>query len=84
MPTTTLTSRELNQDLGRAKKATAEGPVIITDRGRPAHVLLSIETYRRLSSSSQSVIDGLASDDTVDLDEFIPKRSVSSRKMIFD
>lgn len=84
MPTTTLTSREVNQDLGRAKKAAAHGPVIITDRGRPAHVLLSIEAYRRLSDSSESVVDGLASHDTVDLDNFIPNRCVSSRKAIFD
>lgn len=39
---TTLSSREFNQDTSRAKKAADAGPVIITDRGRPAHVLLSI------------------------------------------
>jgi prevent-host-death family protein len=80
---TVLTSREVNQDLGRAKKAASKGPVIITDRGRPAHVLLSIEEYRRLSDSSESVIDGLASDDTVDLDDYIPSRGVPGRKVIF-
>lgn len=46
---TTLSSREFNQDTGRAKKAAENGPVFITDRGRPAHVLLSIEEYRRLT-----------------------------------
>ena len=45
MTTTTLSSRELNQDVGRAKRAARLGPVFITDRGRPAHVLLSIEDY---------------------------------------
>ncbi len=49
MPATTFSSREFNQDTGRAKKASAEGPVFITDRGEPAHVLLSIDEYRRLS-----------------------------------
>lgn len=39
--TTTLSSREFNQDTSGAKKAANEGPVFITDRGRPAHVLLS-------------------------------------------
>ena len=48
MSITTLSSREFNQDVGRAKKAAAKGPVFITDRGRPAHVLLGIEDYRRL------------------------------------
>ncbi|TPM47762.1 type II toxin-antitoxin system Phd/YefM family antitoxin [Mesorhizobium sp. B2-3-2] len=43
MMITTLSSRELNQDLGRAKRAAKEGPVIITDRGRPVHVLLSFD-----------------------------------------
>ena len=37
----TVSSRELNQDVGRAKRAAEDGPVVITDRGRPSHVLLS-------------------------------------------
>ena len=37
--TTTYTSREFNQDAGGAKRAAEEGPVYITDRGRPAHSL---------------------------------------------
>jgi prevent-host-death family protein len=49
MPITTLSSREFNQDTSRAKKAAAEGPVFITDRGKPAHVLLSIEEYQRIT-----------------------------------
>lgn len=56
----TFTSREFNQDTGRAKKAAAEGPVFITDRGRPAHVLLTIEEYRRLTGSGQTIIEQLA------------------------
>jgi prevent-host-death family protein len=48
MGITTLSSREFNQDASRAKKATSTGPVFITDRGKPAHVLLTIEEYRRL------------------------------------
>ncbi|PCJ47276.1 MAG: prevent-host-death protein, partial [Gammaproteobacteria bacterium] len=36
----TLSSREFNQDTGRAKKEALDGPVYITDRGRPAFVLL--------------------------------------------
>jgi len=49
MAVTTLSSREVNQDLGRAKRASESGPVIITDRGRPAHVLLTYEEYQRLA-----------------------------------
>jgi prevent-host-death family protein len=60
MAMTTLSSREFNQDTGRAKKASLEGPVFITDRGRPAHVLLSIEAYRRLAGAGSSIADRLA------------------------
>lgn len=57
--TTTLSSRELNQDLGRAKKAALEGPVVITDRGKPAHVLLSYADYQRLAGKSRTLLDAL-------------------------
>jgi prevent-host-death family protein len=56
----TMTSREFNQDTSRAKKAAMDGPVFITARGRPAHVLLSIEEYRRLTDAEQSIVDLLA------------------------
>ncbi len=59
MPTT-LSSREFNQDTGRAKKLAGNGPVFITDRGRPAHVLLTIEDYRKLTGGERSIIDLLA------------------------
>ena len=59
MPITTLSSREFNQDTGRAKRAASQGPVFITDRGVPAHVLLSIEDYRRLAGCQGSIIDQL-------------------------
>jgi prevent-host-death family protein len=60
MAVTTLTSREFNQDTSRAKKAARRGPVFITDRGRPAHVLLTIEDYQRLASGNMSLAEALA------------------------
>ncbi len=42
MSATIFTSRELNQDTSRAKKAASRGVVFITDRGHPAHVPLNI------------------------------------------
>jgi prevent-host-death family protein len=60
MKITTLSSREFNQDASRAKKAAEEGPVFITDRGRPAHVLLSIEQYRRLTGGGRKIAEALA------------------------
>lgn len=60
MTITTLSSREFNQDASRAKKAAKEGPVFITDRGKPAHVLLSIEDYRQLTGGHRKITDALA------------------------
>ena len=60
MRNTTLTSREFNQDVGRAKRAAVKGPVIITDRGRPAHVLLSIDEYQRIAGKGRSIVELLA------------------------
>ncbi len=60
MTITTISSREFNQDTSRAKKAASEGPVFITDRGKPAHVLLSIEEYRRLTGGIRNIADALA------------------------
>lgn len=63
MTFTTLSSRELNQDVTRAKKAAKRGPVIITDRGKPAHVLLSFEDYQRLARQRRNIADALAMPD---------------------
>jgi Antitoxin Phd_YefM, type II toxin-antitoxin system len=73
MPTTTLSSRAFNQDTGAAKRATKRGPVLITDRGRPSHVLLSIEDYRRLTGAHASIVDLLAMPDDAEID-FAPPR----------
>ena len=57
MTITTLSSREFNQDASKAKRASLSGPVFITDRGRPAHVLLSIEDYRRIIGGRKKIAD---------------------------
>ena len=72
---TNLTSREFNQDASGAKKAANDGPVIITDRGRPAHVLLSIEEYQRLTGNIESIVDLLAMPNAEDIDFDPPKLS---------
>ncbi len=55
-----VTSREFNQDVSQAKRAARIEPVFVTDRGRPTHVLMSIETYRRLTGQSETIVDLLA------------------------
>ena len=73
MTITTLSSRELNQDVTRAKKAAKDGPVFITDRGKAAHVLLSIEEYQRLTQQRRNIADALAMPGVADI-EFEPER----------
>lgn len=63
----TITSRDFNQDVSAAKRSAAKEPVIITDRGKPSHVLLSIEDFRRLTADRRSIVDWLSVDDDVDL-----------------
>ena len=57
MAITKLSSREFNQDTSRAKRAAKRGPVFITDRGRPSHVLLTAEEYERIAGGQKSVAD---------------------------
>ena len=70
---TTISSREFNQDTSGAKQAANRGPVFITDRGRPAHVLLTIEDYQRLTGQEGSIIDMLGMPG-VEVIEFEPPR----------
>jgi prevent-host-death family protein len=64
MPKTTLSSRELNQDVGRAKNAARNGPVVITDRGEPAFVLTTHDEYQRLAKKNRvSLLDALVKTD---------------------
>jgi len=68
MTVTTISSREFNQDVGRAKKAATQGPVIITDRGKPAHVLLTIDAYQRMSGGGGTIVDLLAMPEGAEID----------------
>ena len=60
MAITKLSSRQFNQDTSRAKRAAKRGPVVITDRGRPAHVLLTLEEYQRITGGQKSIVELLA------------------------
>lgn len=73
MGITTISSRVFNQDASGAKRAALDGPVFITDRGRPAHVLLTIEAYQKLTGRQKNILDLLADPDAADV-EFTPGR----------
>lgn len=57
---TTMSSAEFSRNSNEAKKAAEKGPVFITNRGKPAHVLLTIEDYRKLTGKTMNIIDLLA------------------------
>ncbi|HEX9904097.1 MAG TPA: type II toxin-antitoxin system Phd/YefM family antitoxin [Propylenella sp.] len=70
---TKLASREFNQDVGKAKRAAERAPVVITDRGKPAFVLMKYADYERLLGERPSIADLLNHEETKDLD-FEPAR----------
>ncbi|MDF2386795.1 type II toxin-antitoxin system Phd/YefM family antitoxin [Nostoc ellipsosporum NOK] len=55
-----ITSREFNQDVSAAKRFARAEPVFVTDRGRPTHVLMSIDLFRQLNGQRESIVDLLA------------------------
>lgn len=61
----TYSSRDFTRDVSAAKRATAKGPVFITDRGRPAFALLKIEDYYLLAGQQEATLldlmDGIPS-----------------------
>ncbi|MFC3227458.1 type II toxin-antitoxin system Phd/YefM family antitoxin [Marinibaculum pumilum] len=85
MSITTISSRRFNQDAGGAKKAAEKGPVIITDRGRPAHVLLSYGDYQKLVGGQRSLLEIVAQDEDDEIDFEPPRMDDSfSRPAEFD
>jgi hypothetical protein len=68
----TFSSRDFTRDVSSAKRAAAEGPVFITDRGRPAYALLKIDDYYRMVGQGEpsllAVMDDIAGGDGIDFE----------------
>jgi hypothetical protein len=68
----TFSSRDFTRDVSAAKRAAVDGPVFITDRGRPAFALLKIDDYYRIAGKSEvsllEVMDGIPGGDVIDFD----------------
>lgn len=73
MTITSLSSRELNHDVSSAKRAAQNGPVIITDRGKPSHVLMTYGEFERLTGKRRNLVDALSMPGLSDID-FDPLR----------
>jgi prevent-host-death family protein len=83
MSITTISSREFNQGASEAKRAANNGPVFITDRGRPAHVLMSIEDYQRLTMQRRNIADALAMPGFADIEFEPPRMNIETRTVDF-
>ena len=68
----TFSSRDFTRDVSAAKRAASDGPVFITDRGRPAFVLLKIDDYDRMAGQSApsllEVMDGIPGGEVIDFE----------------
>jgi len=73
MDITSMSSTDFNRWASQAKRAANNGPVFITDRGQPAHVLMSIDTYKQLTKQRRNIADALAMAEIADID-FDPPR----------
>lgn len=71
-------SREFNQDVSAAKRLARVEPVFITDRGRPTHVLMSIQSFRQMSGQRDTIVDLLAMPGATD-DDVPPPQSWRAR-----
>ena len=83
MTITTLSSREFNQKASEAKRAANNGPVFITDRGKPAHVLLSFDDYQKLTKQRRNIADALAMPGIADIEFEPPRVTIQSRPADF-
>lgn len=83
MAITTLSSREFNQRASQAKRAANNGPVFITDRGRPAHVLMSFADYQRLTKQQRNIADALAMPGIADIEFEPPRVTIETRPADF-
>ena len=83
--TTILNSRVFNQDIAGAKRAAQKGPVVVTDRGEPAYVLMTHAEYKRLRGNQPSIAELLAHPESEHID-FDPPRlgGLPARPIDFD
>ena len=79
-----MTSREFNQDVSRAKRQADGGPVIVTDRGEPAYVLMTHAEYVRLTGTGKNLLEMLAMPGMEDIEFDPPKIGKIYRDIDFD
>jgi prevent-host-death family protein len=71
-----MSSREFNQNTARAKREAAKAPLEITERGRPAFVLMTIETYDSLNKPRRTLSEILYHPESAHIDLPLPERRI--------
>ena len=85
MSVKTIPSREFTRDVAAAKRATATGPVFITDRGKPAYALLKIADYYELASEAPcSLLEAMDAIEGGDFEFEAPKISGPMQPATFE
>ena len=82
----TFSSREFTRDVSAAKRAAVDGPVFITDRGRPAFALLKIDDYYRIVGHNEpsllDVMDGIPGGEGIEFEP--PRLNIATRVAALD
>ena len=55
MTRTTLSDQQVAKNFTEASRIAEKGPVIITKKGKPSHVLLTYDAYKQLVSGDTSI-----------------------------
>lgn len=85
MPVHTLPSRDFSRDVSNAKHLAGDGPVFITDRGKPAFALLKIEDYYRLSKAKpRSLLEVMDAIPGGDFESEVPRMDGDFEPVSFD
>ena len=79
----TVMTRTFNRHVSRAKRAALKGPVFITDRGQPAHDLLTFEDYQEIAEKETGIVElpAMPKTDSVELE---PPRLAEERVRLPD
>jgi len=81
----TISSRDFNQKVGHAKLSAKKGPVFITDRGEPTHVLLNIDDYRKMTTEGPTLGELLGNPAAAAIEfDIEPRRKDSVLSMEFE
>lgn len=83
MGITTLSTREFIEGADQAKQAANNGPVFITERGRPAHVLITFAEYQRLTKQRRNIADALAMPGVADIKLAASRATIDIRPVDF-